>query len=496
MRPGDQQDVRVGGGRGAAGAQSWAAMSLAAAVAVLLLVTTVLPRAGFAAEQGRVVTLGESLNSNQEDELRDYFKVSGDDEVVTVTTEDTIEAMDGIYDRSQINSAYSSTALTCRDLGDGLDVTTRNITLVNPGLYAMALVTAGMGDATLVVAAPSNAPAQGMTALAGVFKSWEISPCASGDTSKARQRLALEELTLTVQIGQALERAGTANGVQVATTVMLETQKTIVTERLMKKGEIDDAVAAQEKAAGVDLPAAERAKLVDLMTRLAKEKIDWSTFAEGWEIEWLENNARIKMTGDGIAIRNARATATAEAVAKLATAEARLRAEQTAEAEMTAEARMTAEALEAQMTADAEMTAEARATERVTPEPQPTATPMPTATPSPLGVRGTVADTDQTWVSVIDGSGMTPSGAYAVDPATDIVRDGQPVSLEALVRGDQAELTVDGSTRRITRLVATSMPVAEAEGFRTDWGVALGGMLGILWLKRRRTSPSFVVRRR
>jgi hypothetical protein len=368
-------------------------------------------------------------------------------------------------------------------LGDGLDVTTSNITLVTPGLYAMALVTAGIGDGTLVVAAPASAQAQGMTALTGVFKTWEISPCESGVTNKKRQRLALEELTLTVQIGQGL---GTPDGVQKATDVVLETQKTIVTERLKDQADIDRAIGAQEKAAGVAIPPALRTQLVDLLTRLAKENIDWSTFSAGWNIERPESN-RIIMTGDGIAIRNARATATAQAAAAMtATAAANMTA--TANAQATLDAQMTS-------TAEAALTATARAQPTSTPYPSPTATPsptpLPTATPAPIGVTGTVNKSDGHELAIVVDGGNKTAVIYNVDAAAEIVRDGKPTTLDKIDKGDRAVLTVDGSTHQITRMVVEStnkggLPIEPVL-------IACMGLLGLVLVKRKRSIEPFVV---
>jgi uncharacterized protein YpuA (DUF1002 family) len=225
--------------------------ALALAVVAALLLHTPL-----AAKTGKTITLGESLNPDQKRELLDFFKAAPDDKVITVTEKETNDAMQGILDGlgQGTSGAFSSTALTCGELGDGLDVTTRGISLVTPSMYAMALVTAGIGDARLVVAAPVQAPALGMTALTGVFKTWEIAPCDSGHTTKKRQRLALEELALTAQIGQALVAQGIVDGVQRSSDLVLDTQKTIVTDRLTKQDAIDQALAAREQTRGVAIP--------------------------------------------------------------------------------------------------------------------------------------------------------------------------------------------------------------------------------------------------
>ena len=51
--------------------------------ALLALVVAMVARGGFAAEQGKTITLGESLNTEQQQELLSYFKATADDRVLT-----------------------------------------------------------------------------------------------------------------------------------------------------------------------------------------------------------------------------------------------------------------------------------------------------------------------------------------------------------------------------------------------------------------------------
>ena len=164
---------------------------------------------GQAAEKTTIISIGESNNDAQRQELLGYFGADTDAQVEIITVDDTQDAMQEVIPGFSLVTAYSSTALTCLELGEGLDVTTINITQITPAMYAMALVTAGIGDATLIVAAPASAPAQGMTALTGIFKAWDTLSCDSAQTTPKRQEFALRELALTVEISTAIGESHT-----------------------------------------------------------------------------------------------------------------------------------------------------------------------------------------------------------------------------------------------------------------------------------------------
>lgn len=361
----------------------------AVAVVTLFLVPLVSTTIALQEDPDRVITIGESNSPEQREQQLEIFSADEKDRVITITVDQTADAMQGIFDLTGITSAYSSTALTCRELGEGLDVTTRNIQQITPGLYAMALVTAGIGDAELIVAAPDGlAAVRGQTALAGVFETWDIAPCESGNTSRARQRLALEQLTLTSEIGDLV-----FGGVPAATELELETQRQIVINNITDESEIDDIIGEQEAELGFTIPTELRQELVDLMTRLAEADIDWSTFASGWTIDTNTDNTRITMRGEGIAILRAQQTATAEAAALLtatAEAEAALTATAGAAEAMTATAAAgaaqtaTANALateqELQTAAASQATADAQATIDAAASMTATAAALPTAT--------------------------------------------------------------------------------------------------------------------
>ena len=97
-----------------------------------------------------IISLGESNDDAQRQELLGYFGAGDKAPRSSHHREPTPNgAMQDVIPGFNLSSAYSSAALTCRPLGDGLNVTTINITQITPAMFAMALVTAGVGDATL-----------------------------------------------------------------------------------------------------------------------------------------------------------------------------------------------------------------------------------------------------------------------------------------------------------------------------------------------------------
>jgi uncharacterized protein YpuA (DUF1002 family) len=493
-------------------------------IAAILTTMLTVPVAAIQEDPDRVITIGESNTPEQREQLLDIFNADENDRVITITVEQTADAMEGIFDLSGIDTAYSSTALTCRDLGEGLQVTTRNIQQITPGLYAMALVTAGIGDADLMVAAPDGLGAvRGQTALAGVFATWDIAPCESGNTSAARQRLALEQLTLTAEIGDLV-----AGGVPAATALVLEMQRQIVINNITERDSIEDILAEQEQALGVTVPAPQRDELLDLMTRLAQADINWSTFASGWTIDTNADNTQITMRGEGIAILHAQQTATAEAAALLtataevqqaltataqagaamtATARARAARAATAEADAlltataqahaaqtaTANALGTEAAIAAQATLDAQATIDAAAALTATAAAIPTATPIP-----PEEFTGEVVSNEGTRL-VVQPAGTAAAMTFPVDPQASITRAGESAAIEAIDEGDTVQLTVDGSSRMITALSATPAP-PERNFPRTGLAILLLvlGLIGLAWwfvTSRRDRQEPFVLKR-
>ena len=246
---------------------------------------------GAAAEPTTVVAIGESNDEAERAELLDLFGAGDSAPIIDITVDETFQAWAGIFDLTGVDSAYSSVALTCNASQSGIDVTTSNIEVIPPELYALALVTAGLTDAKLVVAAPADAPALGMTALTGVFQAWDRSSCAGSEQDPARRQLALQQLALVAQIGEA---HGGAGAVGLATDLVLSLQQAVVTGQTNADG-LDAMVTARADQFGFPLTPDEQASIVDFFDLMLNDQPDWAGFADSWRVDHVADGTRVLM---------------------------------------------------------------------------------------------------------------------------------------------------------------------------------------------------------
>lgn len=247
----------------------------------------------------KVVTLGADLTPAQREALLARFGATeAVDKVLTITTPEMGEAMQGIIPIPEGYTSVSSTALTCGAPGAGLHVTTENITRVTAGMYAGALLTAGIGDAELIVAAPADAQAEGMTALTGIFKGFTDGACGRGEVDPTRRELAYRWLGTTAGLGNAL---GDQNA---AARLALGAQQAIVGTPAGDPAAAEQALDRAAAETGVGVPPEQREPLLDLLRRMAQANIDWGTYASGWTLEEV-SPTEVRLTPQGLGVPGA-----------------------------------------------------------------------------------------------------------------------------------------------------------------------------------------------
>ncbi len=133
--------------------------------------------------------------------LKKSLKVKEEPEIeeITVSGEDLVKY---IKDSNSSSRMYSSAKITRKNAGEGLVieiVTPSNITQVTSEMYANAMLTAGIEDATVQVAAPKAVT--GHSALVGIYKAYEVTTGETLDID--RTDVANEELSVATTLAKS-----------------------------------------------------------------------------------------------------------------------------------------------------------------------------------------------------------------------------------------------------------------------------------------------------
>ncbi len=497
---------------------------VAAALAALLVAPIAAPPAPAKAAGGRVITIGESADARQRLELLRSFDASGPDDVAIVTLADA-SPLDDLFGGAE--GVWSSTVLVCDAPGAGLSIDTGSAVGLPPALFALPLAAAGATDATLRVAVPDGAPAEPVSALAGVLKTWGVAPCAAPDADGTGREIALDAIALAADIGAAISPDDPAAGLEPAALLILNAQGAA----LASPDRLATVVAAGERDAGFVLPHAERKRLGEFLRRSIAH--DWGALAGGWAIDTAD-------PGDGFALRFVPVDETrndADPAAMAAPAlDAIAAGEGVAERSGTGLVKIAAAALVGAAEADEEDDEEERIramSASVTPaalpaQPgpvirfaQPPATNAATTAPAPAAKAD--ADVAASPVAVAEDADATPAAGIPASPATidgtligagggrvaiaqpgqpraehrladdaPVARDGAESALAALMVGDRVRLTVDPATGLVIALDAS--PASRPLPTLPLVALALiPPILAALVLNRRRAPEPFVV---
>ena len=232
------------------------AVSLAGPVAVMAADSTGTSSSASASTTGKTcVSLGADLTSQQRATVLSLLGITeqdlANDTVITVTNAEEHEAFDSYLDRSITGTkALSCALLTEKGDGNGIKVTTKNITYCTTAMYQNALATAGVKNADVVVAGPVQL--SGTAALLGVTKAYSK---MTGNSLQAENvDAAAEELVVTSDLGK--ETGDTA-----------------------KAAELIASVKASDEL-GLNLTDEQKQRILELMKKLDTLNLDTSTLKE------------------------------------------------------------------------------------------------------------------------------------------------------------------------------------------------------------------------
>ena len=219
------------------------------------------------------LALGADLSDDQKNTVLSLMGIDpanlANYNVTYVTNAQEHQYLDSYVDSSKIGSkSWSSVVIVKRKKGNGLNISTNNITYCTVGMYKNALTTAGITDADIIVAGPK--PISGTAALVGIFEAYEAM------TGEAVQDnvvdAALNELVVTGELEASIQGLTDQEVEEFIAYI-----KSLIAEKgLTDEKSIHEAIDEACDKYGVTLSDDERQKIVDLLLKITSLGIDLS----------------------------------------------------------------------------------------------------------------------------------------------------------------------------------------------------------------------------
>lgn len=223
------------------------------------------------AAQPPVLALGADLTEDQKTIVFSEMGITAEQaasyQTVYITNDMEHQYLDEALGASVVGTrSLSSVLLIPQEDGSGLSVETHNISYCTISMYRNALLTAGVEDAKVIVAAPSSI--SGTAALIGAVKAYEAySGEAVADEALA---VATDELVLT---GELADQLGNLDAEQVSDMIAYLKQQ-IAERGLDDPEELETLVRQVAVEMGVQLTDQQVSEIVDLLLKLGNLDID------------------------------------------------------------------------------------------------------------------------------------------------------------------------------------------------------------------------------
>lgn len=207
-------------------------------------------------EQRAIVLALMGIDANKLDEY----------DVLYVNNAEEHQYLDAYIDKSKIGTrSLSSIVIVERKDGNGINISTNNISYCTVGMYKNALATAGIQDADIIVAAPTAI--SGTAALVGIFKAYK--EMTGDEIDEESIDTALHELVLTGNI----ESANGADSDEVE-ALFAYVKQAVVEHDMSDEGEIREAIAEGCEKFNVVLTEEETDQIVELMLKISELDLD------------------------------------------------------------------------------------------------------------------------------------------------------------------------------------------------------------------------------
>ena len=243
---------------------------IALAVCVLAATAPVPAKADAVPASGydKYIAFGADLKPSEKASVLNIFGLTeaglADYKTIEVTNKDEHDYLGSYLDASVIGTrALSSVMVVKTEEGSGIFVSTNNVNYCTSGMYCNALITAGLSDAKVTVAAPFNI--SGTSALVGAMKAYSV--MTGEDISESTMDTATDELVTTAEVAESI-----GDNDKVVQLVAAAKQK-IFEEELSSLDDIRDAVEASAEALKINIKEEDVEKLTTMLKKVSEVDI-------------------------------------------------------------------------------------------------------------------------------------------------------------------------------------------------------------------------------
>ena len=225
---------------------------LAAGLCVAMALSSVTVKADSVDQ--KYLALGADLTVSQKKKVLELLDLDDNSDY-----KDEHEYLDSYLSSRVIGTrALSSVTVEQKDDGNGVNVTTQNISYCTSGMYRNALITAGIKNADVKVAGPFKI--SGTAALVGVMKAYE--EMTGKKIPEKSKDAATDELITT---GEVAENIGSDD----AEKLIADVKQKVAKDNLSSPSEIKQAIEESAKDLNINLSDADRAKIQSLMDKIS-----------------------------------------------------------------------------------------------------------------------------------------------------------------------------------------------------------------------------------
>ena len=223
----------------------------------------------------KYIAFGADLKPSEKTSVLNIFGLAETDladyKTIEITNKDEHDYLGDYLDKSVIGTrALSSVMIVKTEEGSGIRVSTNNVNYCTSGMYCNALITAGLSDAQVTVAAPFNI--SGTSALVGAMKAYSV--MTGEDISESTMDTATDELVTTAEVAESI-----GDNDKVVQLVAAAKQK-IFEEELSSMDDIRDAVESSAEALKINIEEEDVEKLTAMIKKVSEVDIDVDAIKE------------------------------------------------------------------------------------------------------------------------------------------------------------------------------------------------------------------------